>query len=71
MFVLAAEKYGEDQFFVLEWSKVQEITIANYKGWLDAHGGERPRKPDSLHCAIVQSDLLDYKDNWLIITGRL
>jgi len=24
VFVLAAEKYGEDQFFVLEWSKVQE-----------------------------------------------
>ena len=28
VFVLAAEKYGEDQFFVLEWSKVQDILIA-------------------------------------------
>ena len=70
VFVLAAKKYGEDQFFVLEWSKVQDIIIDNHKRWLDSHGGVRPKKPDSMHCAIVQSDLLDYKDNWLIINGR-
>jgi hypothetical protein len=71
VFVLAGEKYGEDQFFVLEWSKVQDILIANYKRWLDSHGGVRPRKPDSLHCSIVKSDLQDYKDNWSIISSRL
>jgi hypothetical protein len=71
VFVLAAEKYGEDQFFVLEWSKVQDILIANYKRWLDSHGGVRPRKADSLHCSIVQSDLRDFKDNWSIISSRL
>jgi hypothetical protein len=38
VFVLAGEKYGEDQFFVLEWSKVQEILIENYTRWLDSHG---------------------------------
>jgi hypothetical protein len=71
VFVLAGEKYGDDQFFVLEWSKVQDILIANYTRWLDSHGGVRPRKPDSLHCSIVQSDLRDYKDNWSIISSRL
>ncbi|MDA2921244.1 hypothetical protein MYX76_17425 [Desulfobacterota bacterium AH_259_B03_O07] len=71
VFVLATEKYGEDQFFVLEWSKVQEILITNYARWLDSHGGVRPRKPDSRHCSIVQSDLRDYKDNWSIISSRL
>ena len=71
VFVLATEKYGEDQFFVLEWSKVQDILITNYKRWLDSHGGVRPRKPDSLHCSIVQPDLRDYKDNWSLITCRL
>lgn len=71
VFVLASEKYGEDQFFVLEWSKVQDILIANYRRWLDSHGGVRPRKPDSLHCAIVQSDLRDYKDNWSTISRGL
>lgn len=71
VFVLAAEKYGEDKFFILEWSKVQEVLIANYRRWLDAHGGVRPRKPDSLHCSIVERDLRDYKDNLPIITDRL
>ena len=71
VFVLAAEKYGEDQFFVLEWSKVQDILIANHKRWLDSHGGVRPRKPDSLHCSIVEPDVRDYKDNWSMISSRL
>ena len=70
VFVVAAEKYGEDQFFVLEWSKVQDIIISNHIRWLDSHGGVRPRKPDSLHCAIVQSALQPYKDNWSIINNR-
>jgi hypothetical protein len=71
VFVLAAEKYGEDQFYVMEWAKVQDILIANHKRWLDAHGGVRPKRPDSLHCSIVQSDLQDFKDNWSIISSRL
>jgi len=71
VFVLAAERYGEDQFFVLEWSKVQDILIADYKHFLDSHGGERPRNPDSRHCAIGERDLRDYKDNWSMITSRL
>jgi hypothetical protein len=71
VFVVAAEKYGEDQFFVLEWSKVQDIIISNHIRWLDSHGGVRPRKPDSLHCAIDQSALQPYKDNWSIIGNKL
>jgi len=71
VFVLAADKYGDDKFFVLEWSKVQDILIANHRRWLDAHGGVRPRKPESLHCSIVEQDLRDYKDNWPIISSRL
>ena len=71
VFVLAGKKYGEDQFFVLEWAKVQDIIIKNYKGWLDSHGGIRPKKPDSLHCTISKSDLLGYQDNWELIGNRL
>ena len=71
VFVIAAEKYGEDQFFVLEWSKVQEILIENHTRWLNAHGGIRPRKPDSMHCALDKRDLQKYKDNWTIIKSRL
>lgn len=61
VFVWASEKYGEDEFFVLEWSKVQDIVIANHKRWLDSHGGTRPKKPDSFHCSVRHSDLRDFK----------
>ena len=70
VFVVAAEKYGDDQFFVLEWSKVQDIIISNHIRWLESHGGVRPRNPNSLHCAIVQSALQPYKDNWSVINNR-
>lgn len=70
VFVLT-EKYRKDQFFVLEWAKVQDILINKYKRWLDSHGGIRPRNPESLHCSIVPSDLIKYEDNWLLIKKRL
>ena len=71
IFVVAGEKYGEDIFFVLEWSKVQEILIKNHARHLDSHEGVRPKKHDSLHCALYQSDLEDYKDNWSLINTKL
>jgi hypothetical protein len=64
VFVLAGEKYGKDQFFVLEWSKVQDILIAHHARFLDSHAGVRPKVFDSLHCSLEQSELRDYKDNW-------
>ena len=71
VFVVASEKYGEDIFFILEWSKVQEILISNHRRWLDSWGGVRPRKYDSMHCALYQSDLEEYKDNWSLIYTNL
>lgn len=71
VFVIAGKKYGEDQFFVVERAKVQDILINNYQRWLDSHDGVRPRKFDSLHCSIVPSDLKKYKDKWQIIKKRL
>ncbi|MBN2321820.1 MAG: hypothetical protein JXR49_22265 [Acidobacteria bacterium] len=70
VFVIAAEKYGEDQFFVVKWSRVRDIIIKHYKYWLDIHGGNRPRKFDSLHCAISEKNLLKYRDNWELIINR-
>ncbi|WP_448562775.1 hypothetical protein [Trichothermofontia sp.] len=39
-----AKKYGDDQFFALEWARVQETVIINHARWLDFHGGVRPQK---------------------------
>jgi len=71
VFIVAGEKYGEDVFYILEWSKLQEILIAHHKGWLDFWGGVRPRKYDSMHCAINQSHLEEFKDNWSLIYTKL
>lgn len=68
VFVIAGEQYGTDQFYVLEWKKVQEIVITNHARWLALHGGVRPKKHDSLHCAIRKSDLEGYQDRWSVIT---
>jgi hypothetical protein len=70
VFVIAGDRYGEDQFFILDWARVQEIVIANHKRWLEAHGGVRPRKPESMHCAVTKEDLRDYKDDWSVIRSR-
>lgn len=71
VFVIAAEQYGGDKFFILEWSQVQDIIIANHAHWLKSHGGVRPKKPDSMHCAIVEDDLKDYQNKWQLIFDRL
>jgi hypothetical protein len=70
VFVIAGDMYGEDQFFILEWASVQEIVIANHKRWLEAHGGVRPRKPESMHCTVTKADLGDFKNNWSLIGNR-
>jgi len=71
VFVIAGGTYGEDQFFILDWARVQGIVIANHKRWLVAHCGVRPKKPESMHCAVTKEDLKDYKDNWSLISSRL
>jgi len=71
VFVFAAELYGNDKFFVLEWSKMQDLLIAHHKRWLDSHDGVRPKKPDSMHCSLGQSELLEYKDNWSLIRNMI
>jgi hypothetical protein len=70
VFVVAGEKYGDDQFFVLEWSKVQDILIAHHARFLGSHAGVRPKVFDSLHFSLEESELRDYKDNWSVITTR-
>lgn len=70
VFVIAGEKYGDDQFFILEWTTVQQIVIANHKRWLDVHDGIRPKNPESMHCAVSKEDLKDYKDNWSLISSK-
>ena len=68
VFVVTADNYGNDLFYIVEWSIAQDIIIKHYSDWLEKHGGIRPKKYDSLHCVIGEQDLLEYRDNWSLIT---
>jgi hypothetical protein len=71
VFVIVEEQYGDDRFYVLEWSTLQDLLITHHKRMLDSYGGIRPRKPDSFHCAIGENELEAHKDNWSLISKRL
>lgn len=70
VFVVAKETYGNDRFYIVNWSEAQDIIINHHQYWLDIHGGERPKKFDSMHCAISEKDLEDFKDNWELILNK-
>lgn len=61
------KKYGEDKFFLLRKKQLQQLYYKNYQNWLKKHGGKKPRKPSSLHCAIKSDVLIKYQDNWDIL----
>lgn len=71
VFVVASKKYGEDQFYILLWSQLQDLVISIHTRWLNKHGGVRPKRFDSMHCAASPVDLQAYKDNWSLIIDRL
>ena len=62
--VVLGEKYGEDEFFLLMEKQLQDIHVKLYRAWLKEHGGFRPRKPKSLHCAVGPDKLESFHDNW-------
>jgi len=62
--VIIGKDYGEDEFFILKWSKLQEILINNHDVFLKKHNGERPKSKESMHCGLNKEDILRYKDKW-------
>ena len=70
VFVLATE-YGKDRFYVLEWEQLRDIVVAQYRAWLAAHNGVRPRSYDSLHCTVLPDQLAKFEDRWDTIAERL
>jgi hypothetical protein len=61
------DNYGEDSFYLLRKRQLQRLYFNSYKKWLAKHGGFRPKKPNSLHCALTHTDFARYKDNWDIL----
>jgi hypothetical protein len=77
------ENPDESQFWVLvdigtdpatqpSYFVVPEWWIANYiheefQSHLESHGGERPRTPDSTHCAIKPRDVERWRSRWELL----
>jgi hypothetical protein len=68
---IASPKGGNDQFFILTKSQLQEIAIKRYSSWMDKIQWKRPRKPECYELRYMIEDLEPFRDNWKIITDKL
>ena len=69
--VKVGQQHGEDEFYVFNQGVVQDLVNAEYRRFLKKHNGVRPRNPKTTHCSYYLKDLVDYKDNWRLITEPL
>jgi Holliday junction resolvase-like predicted endonuclease len=68
--VVLGEKYGDDEFYLLTKKQLQTTYVKSYTEGLRKHKGVRPRKPDSLHCAVWPEDLKAFHNNWGIFKNH-
>lgn len=62
---------GRDHFYILPWERLRDLLIDHHKTFLATHNGIRPKKWDSLHCAIEEKTLHPYEDKWETIEKNL
>jgi hypothetical protein len=58
------DKDGNDRFYILPWQRLRDLLIKEHKAFLAKHDGFRPKRWDSLHCAISEMTLHSYRDKW-------
>ena len=58
---------GQDEFYILTLSDLQDIVFTVHSHWLAQHGGRRPKKPESMHTSVSVADLASYRDNWSLL----
>jgi len=62
---------GDDRFYILPWERLRDLLVDHHKTFLDRHDGVRPKKWDSLHCAIGEGMLRRYRDKWDTVEKNL
>lgn len=60
-----------DLFYILEWECFRDLLVEHHKDYLEKHDGVRPKKWESLHCAIAETALRPYQDKWDTIEKNL
>lgn len=71
MVFVRVDDAGSDRFYILPWDCLRDILVGLHETYLAKHNGIRPKKWDSLHCAIAENDLEPYLDKWDIIEKNL
>jgi hypothetical protein len=64
-------KQGVDKFYMVPWERVRDIMRKGHENYIAKHGGKRPKKWDSLHGSLVESQIVEFKDRWDIIENSL
>lgn len=60
-----------DSFFVCSWIRLRAALVRGHAKWLKAHGGRRPKNPQSLHTALDASQVQRYQNRWDTIARSL
>jgi hypothetical protein len=66
VFVVLADS-APDRFFVLPWDELRRIVIDDYSEGMSRRDWIRPKNPQSLHCALLERQIPDFRDAWGII----
>jgi Holliday junction resolvase-like predicted endonuclease len=62
---------GNDRFYVLTWQDLASLMRLHHATYLQKHGGVRPKRWDSLHCSLSESELSEYQDKWETVEKNL
>jgi hypothetical protein len=69
--LVVLKEAGRNRFFVLEWKERQDVLVRGYEAYLLKHGGARPKKADSFHCALGIKDIDPFENQWRKILARI
>lgn len=62
---------SNDRFYIIPWDCLRDILVGLHETYLAKHNSIRPKKWDSLRCAIAESDLEPFRDKWDTIEKNL
>ena len=64
MVFVSLEANGNDRFYIIPWKDFCCLLAKHHKEFLARNDGRRPKRWESLHCAISEGVLLRYQDKW-------
>lgn len=60
-----------DRVFILSWTELRDLLVANHRRWLKRHHGVRPKNPLSTHVALSVQQVEEFEDRWSTVRKNL